>query len=448
MKKYNILLLANDRHITTAVTDHIHAITNSQENNWIIENPLTCKTLHKLDLNMFDAIGFHYSIRPHDPYYLPKALYKKIQSYQGVKFQFLQDEYQRVNVATKAMIDLNINLLFTLVKPSLVEQAYNLPELLNMKKVSILTGYTPSLLENINTPLIKDRHTDIFYRGRLYDYWLGKLAQDRKVIADGVGQRAKQYNLKIDISVSEQQRIYGQEWFKKHMESKAVLGTESGSSIWDYNGQAERDVKSTLKKYPNLKFDEVYDKVLNKYEGNLMYNASSPRLLEAISLRTTLIMFPGEYSGLCEPDKHYIALEKDFSNFKDVVNKLRDDDYLQNLVDFAYEDIIASGRFSQSKLTNLVNSEITKLISNNIKEKTGKINSTQHIYSAIKKEKQKHVLLNTYHIFASELAFSLKNVFSIFFDPRYTFKKKISVFSNGIKRYFVYILPRFKRNSH
>ena len=32
-----------------------------------------------------------------------------------------------------------------------------------------------------------------------------------------------------------------------------------------------------------------------------------------------------------------------------------------------------------------------------------------------KKEKQKHVLLNTYHIFVSELAFSLKNVFSIFF---------------------------------
>jgi hypothetical protein len=444
MRKFNILLLANKRHITSAVIDHIQAITDSNQHQWFIENPLICKTLHKVDLNIFDAIGFHYSIRPHDSYYVPCALYKKIKAYQGLKFQFLQDEYKHVHLTTQTMIDLGIQLLFTLVKPSLLDQAYNCPELQHLKKVSILTGYTPQHLEMIESPPIKERSIDIFYRSRVYDFWLGKLTQERNIIAEGVIARANQYSLNVDISLIEQMRLYGSHWYAKHMQSKTVLCTESGASIWDFHGNVEKEVKQALRKAPHLSFDQIYEKLLKRYEGNLMYNACSPRLFEAIALRSALIMFPGEYSGVCEPDKHYIALERDFSNFHEVVNKIRDLDFLQELVDFAHKDIIASGRFAQSRLTHLVNNEIQILLSQRKSDEMYVDLSQKDIKQAIKDKISKYRLLNAYHIFFSELIFSVKNIFFIVFDPRHSFKQKCSLLLRGIKRYFTYVKPRFK----
>lgn len=444
MSKYNILLLANNRHITGAVIDHIQAITSSTEHQWFIENPLICKTLHKIDLTIFDAIGFHYSIRPHLPYYVSNALYKKIKAYQGFKFQFIQDEYKHVNLTKHTILDLGIQLLFTLVKPSLIETAYPASELPHTKKITILTGYTPKHLESIESPLIKDRPIDIFYRSRHYDFWLGKLSQERNIIAKETILRSKQYGLSIDISLSEDERVYGTHWYDKHRQSKAVLATESGASIWDFTGQIERQVKCLLRNNPHLNFDDVYKNILVKHEGNIMYNACSPRIFEAIALRTALVMFPGEYSNVCEPDKHYISLEKDFSNFPDVVKKLKDNDYLQSLVDFAHEDIIASGRFAQSELTNLVNNEIKLSLEDRFKNADLHPLCPNIISNTIKENTSKHKLLNTFYISMSELVFSFQNVISILYDPRYTFQQKWCHLIKGINRYFTYVIPRFK----
>lgn len=445
MSKYNILLLANNRHITGAVIDHIQAITSSTEHQWFIENPLICKTLHKIDLTIFDAIGFHYSIRPHDPYYVPNALYRKIKAYQGTKFQFIQDEYKHVNLTKHTILDLGIQLLFTLVKPSLIETAYPTSELPNTKKITILTGYTPKHLESIESPLIKDRPIDIFYRSRHYDFWLGKLSQERNIIAKETILRSQKYGLSTDISLSEHERVYGADWYNKHRQSKAVLATESGASIWDYTGQIEKEVKRLLRNEPHLNFDDVYEKVLVKYEGNIMYNACSPRLFEAIALRTALVMFPGEYSNVCKPDKHYIPLEKDFSNFHDVVKKLNDIDYLQSLVNFAHQDIIASGRFAQSELTNLVNHEIKLSLKDRFKNSDLHPICPEKISNTIKENTSKNLLLNTFYISLSELIFSIQNIILILRDPRYTLQQKCSRLIKGINRYFTYIIPRFKQ---
>ena len=38
----------------------------------------------------------------------------------------------------------------------------------------------------------------------------------------------------------------------------------------------------------------------------------SPKMFEAISLGTVLVMFEGKYSNILKPDLHYISLKKDF----------------------------------------------------------------------------------------------------------------------------------------
>ena len=72
----------------------------------------------------------------------------------------------------------------------------------------------------------------------------------------------------------------------------------------------------------------------------------SPKMFEAIKLGTVLIMYEGEYKGIFKPNIHYIELKKDHSNIEDVVEKIKDDDYLQNMSERAYKDIIKNGNYN------------------------------------------------------------------------------------------------------
>jgi hypothetical protein len=63
-----------------------------------------------------------------------------------------------------------------------------------------------------------------------------------------------------------------------------------------------------------------------------------------------LILFRGTYGGAVEPERHYIPLEKDFSNIEEVVERVRDNAYLDELADRAYDDLVASGRYSLRSL--------------------------------------------------------------------------------------------------
>jgi hypothetical protein len=86
--------------------------------------------------------------------------------------------------------------------------------------------------------------------------------------------------------------------------------------------------------------------LLAKHEGNLVINTISPRAFEAIALRTALVLFPGDYSGILLPERHYVPLLKDFSNFADVAKLLKDPEYLERMAGRAYDDIVASGLYS------------------------------------------------------------------------------------------------------
>lgn len=49
---------------------------------------------------------------------------------------------------------------------------------------------------------------------------------------------------------------------------------------------------------------------------------------------------------MIDPHRHYIPLNKDFSNIDEVLEKLSDEAFIEALTDRAYREIIESGRFS------------------------------------------------------------------------------------------------------
>ena len=82
-------------------------------------------------------------------------------------------------------------------------------------------------------------------------------------------------------------------------------------------------------------------------------------------MKTVQVMYPGEYSGILEAWKHYLPMERDFSNANEICDLLRNDLFLQKMADETYEDIIESGKFGEERLGLGVDSMIEYLTRSN-----------------------------------------------------------------------------------
>jgi hypothetical protein len=112
-------------------------------------------------------------------------------------------------------------------------------------------------------------------------------------------------------------------------------------------------------------------------------------VFEAIALKTALILFEGQYSGIVAPERHYIPLRKDFGNVKDVFERLRDDAYLVELTERAYRDVVASGRFSYRAFIRELDDFIEKRVSqhNEVEFVLGVVGVTYHADDGVRLQK-------------------------------------------------------------
>ena len=67
-------------------------------------------------------------------------------------------------------------------------------------------------------------------------------------------------------------------------------------------------------------------------------------MFEAAICKTVLIMYPGDFKEIFVPDRHFIELKRDHSNIESVVERIRDDEYLQEMADRTYSEVVESGR--------------------------------------------------------------------------------------------------------
>lgn len=337
--------------------DHENALSKDSAHNVAVISPLDYPTTVP-DLTAFDVVIIHYSIITFSHLYLPPLYRRALQDFSGLKIVFIQDEYRTVFQAIDAMIELGIDVLFTCVPEANVGRIYGQLRRRGIRIETTLTGYVADNLLRLRPPPLRERPLDVTYRGRTLPYTLGKLGQEKVFIAREFNAQGNNFDLKTDIGWREQDRIYGDAWVQLMCSGRAVLGTESGASICDFTGDIDRAVQLYLLEHPDAGFEEVFDTLLYPYEGNAVINTISPRAFEAISLGTALIQFPGSYSGILEANRHYISLEKDFSNIEDVIAQLRDLDYLETMTRRAREEIIDSGNHAYQKFSREVDSII------------------------------------------------------------------------------------------
>jgi hypothetical protein len=311
-RRLSILLLADDdRRQASNLREHVNALRRYSRHRVLLYNPRDVPSHPHLDLDAFDAVVIHWSLVVIADSYVSPDLREKIRAYQGLKIQLLQDEYRWVDEITAMLRHFEIDVLYTVVPPLAAQQLYA-ERLPGVEIVETLAGFVPETLTNRRTPPIADRKIDVGYRGRSLPPWLGRLAYEKVEIGRRFLRHARGTGLRCDIAWTEPDRIYGEAWNKFLAGCRTSLGTESGASIADFDRSIEREVQAYLERHRDASFEEIHAAVLTPYEGNVVINVISPRILESAALRTALVLHPGEYSHAVTPWKNYIPLEKDF----------------------------------------------------------------------------------------------------------------------------------------
>jgi len=296
----------------------------------------------------------HYSlVVSYDTYISPQAR-QRIRDFPGFKAAFVQDDYRWINDTVDALAFMKINALFPLVGAEIMDLVYSPDRLPNVRRHTVLTGYVPEELTRRLVPPFAARPMDVGYRARKLPAWIGSHVLQKWQIADRFRADAPKYGLKVDLSYHERDRMYGEAWVRFMTRCKAVLGTESGASVCDFTGDIQRQVEAHLSRDPSASFETLRSLYFEQEDGRIMMNVISPRCFEAASLRTLMILYEGEYSGILKPWRHYVPLAQDHSNMDHIVEILRDPVAAQRIVDAAYQEVALNPAYTFRAMVGLV----------------------------------------------------------------------------------------------
>jgi hypothetical protein len=360
-RRLEILLLCDYRPDGAAtVCEHIDAIARHSHHRVHVLSMLG-ELEPDLDLNRFDAVIIHYSLVVARDEYLGRMTRYRLRYYHGLKAIFIQDEYRWVNDTVAAMRYLGVDLLFTCVPGTEVEKVYPVAALPATRKINVLTGYVPEYLTRLSAPGYAERPIDVGYRARRLPAWYGDLGQEKWRIAERFAADAPRYGLHCDLSCAETDRLYGNAWVAFVQSCRAVLGVESGASVFDFSGLIQNQVERFEHEHPHATFSEIRERFFSNVDGAIRLNQISPRCFEAAALRTLMILYEGDYSGLLQPWRHYVPLRKDHGNMDEVVAALRDEAIWERITTAAFEEVALNPDCSYRAFVAQVDGEIAAI---------------------------------------------------------------------------------------
>lgn len=314
------------------------------------------------DIAQFDAIFQSYCARlPLDGFVCPDFI-DKLKSFRGIKVLAVQDEYDHTNKLKAAVRAIGYHLVLTNVPQPMLDRIYPQHLFPHTEFASVLTGYVPEQLAMPGRSVrpLRDRPIHIGYRGRALSPRYGRLGFEKMEIGRRMRLICLERGIPSDIEWDEDKRIYGDAWYAFISSCRAVLGSESGSNIFDFDGEVAAQYREIAAarggRVPYSDFRTHTDPIEARYEMGQI----SPRMFEAAALRTPMILFTGRYSGLIEPDTHYIELKKDFSNVDAVLARLDDLDGLEGMAERTYDWLVGSGEFGYRRFADVIDKAIRR----------------------------------------------------------------------------------------
>lgn len=359
----NVLMLYDDNstHVST-VAEHLEGFRKHSRHRFFFLPATEFVGLAdakgaELDLSCYDALAIHYSVRVSIPDHLSAGIAAAVAAYRGPKLLFVQDEYDNVETARRWMERLGIDALFTNVPQQSLDLVYPRARFANVDFIPTLTGYVPEdpAIDAFAMPMA-ERTLRIAYRGRSLPHQYGALGREKYTIGLDMRRLASARGLPADIEVAEDKRIYGSDWYRFIGSARATLGTESGCNVFDFDG----GLRKLAREHKDMPFEVFSERYLKEHDGLVKMNQISPKIFEAIRLRTALVLFEGDYSGAVCAGEHYIPLKKDYSNVDDVFARLEDIPFLEAMTARAYRDVIETGQYSLQRFVEGVDDYLSR----------------------------------------------------------------------------------------
>lgn len=299
------------------------------------------------DIGEFDVVFQNYCVRLCFEGYASRSYQQALRSFQGLKVLAVQDDYDRTSTLHAAIRELGFDVLLTCIQRDFWPLVYPASELPGVHIVQGLTGYMPETLteRGLSSLPLSERRTVVGYRGRDIGARYGRLGFDKYEIGRRMIEICRARGIAHDIAMDDASRIYGDQWYEFLGSCRVVLGSESASNVFDFDGSIERkhnELREQLGRAPTY---EEFRPYIDHVERQFDVGQISPRVFECAVMRTPMVLFRGRYSDAIVPDVHYIALEKDFSNIDDVMRRIEDIPELEAMAKRAHERLVSSGLF-------------------------------------------------------------------------------------------------------
>lgn len=302
-----------------------------------------------LDLAEFDGIIIHAAVAYNfeNLHALDTQLARPFERYDGVKVLMKQDEQCLTARFAEYLGHKRFDVLLTCVPEAELPRVYPREQVGHVAFVPVLTGYVTPAMREMAAPWSRSRPIDIGYRGSIQPLAFGRLGlEKRKIGYDVTAALAGREGLRADISSRPQDRFNGAAWIDFIAGSKATLGVESGSNLFDFDGTVEewcRRFEAAHSEMDPLS-EEFYRSAdreyLHGFEGNVDYAQVSPRHFEAAAARSLQILYEGRYSGIFSPGEHFLPLARDLSNFGEVLDTLADERRCAEMTERSFAEII------------------------------------------------------------------------------------------------------------
>ena len=252
--------------------------------------------------------------------------YEFLKKTRAKKIVFAQDDYWFSDLRDSFYINYNIDLVHLVCPPECWSEL--VPRFIakggNIKQ-GFTTYFTPYIKSLIKFKKDwKARKFDVVYRSTRHPKVPNKIGELKGIIGDLFLDKIPRHridNMNLDLG-NDGKAITGESWYEYVADSRAILGSNSGSSILLRNNDVRKQLLNYKKLNPDKSASEIETAVLPVGDRAKNYTAISPRNLEAAVLGTVQVLVNGSYSDMLMPNRDYIPLNADGSNAGDILDTL------------------------------------------------------------------------------------------------------------------------------
>ena len=386
--KYKILLIVNydhSYHQLSYYDDWVKALVEHKK----LKIKLVNFTELKKDKNKYDFIFLHHSTNADSTKPL-LMIEKYLEARKEEILVFIGNEFNNIfspiNDRRKILKRINVSYICS----QLMNEAAQFLWSDVAKKKVILSPPALNINNFTEQKNFNDREFDIGFKGIKYYSYIGDT--ERNTMVEKFS-KINGLNLSIDFS-----RFDSKNWSIFLNSCKSVISSEAGSYFVDIDDKNVRDIlkkikkktskfiiprsdldkifynlpfvikrviKFILKKTPishsNLVFEDAeFNKFYKSYfeslkKPKIYFKCISSRNFDAIGTKTAQILLEGKYNNLLKPNIHYFSLKKDYSNFDEIIELVKNEKEVKSITDNAFEHVL-SNHLYEHRINELISS--------------------------------------------------------------------------------------------